>query len=101
MRKMLHAEVEMMKEFDHPNVIRYFGLFYTRETEEINIVLQYVEGGSVSKLIEAKKRISDLVAAHIIYQTLEGLVFLHENNIIHRDLKVCQTFHFFVFSILK
>jgi len=88
MRRLLREEVEMMKSFYHPNVIQYFGLFYSKETSEINIVLEFIDGGSITQLIQNQGgTLGELLSAHVCYQALEGLCFLHSNNIIHRDFK--------------
>jgi serine/threonine protein kinase len=87
LRKVLAAEVEMMKHFRHANVIRYYGQFYSRKEQEMQIVLEYIEGGSVSKLLQLQKRFTEEFSARVMLQCLQGLSYLHANNIIHRDFK--------------
>lgn len=87
LRRVLAAEVDMMKHFRHPNVIRYYGQFYSKREQEMQIVLEFVEGGSISKLLQLQKRFTEEFSARVLLQCLQGLSYLHQNNIIHRDFK--------------
>eukprot|EP01103_Thecamoeba_quadrilineata_P010575 TRINITY_DN2320_c0_g1_i1.p1 TRINITY_DN2320_c0_g1~~TRINITY_DN2320_c0_g1_i1.p1 ORF type:complete len:613 (+),score=110.23 TRINITY_DN2320_c0_g1_i1:45-1883(+) len=87
MKRVLAAEVDMMKELSHPNVIRYYGWFFMKKEQEINIMLEFVEGGSLTNLIQKWSRLSETVSAHVLHQVLRGLCYLHQHSIIHRDLK--------------
>jgi serine/threonine protein kinase len=51
--------------------------------------MEYCDGGSLDqKLLKMKEKPLPLVMSKsIIYQILKGLKYLHENNVIHRDLK--------------
>lgn len=55
--------------------------------EHLNIVLEYVENGSLDSLIKKFGKIPESLVTVYIHQVLEGLVFLHEKGIIHRDIK--------------
>jgi hypothetical protein len=49
--------------------------------------LEYCIGGSVSKLLETYKSLSESIIRKYTQQILEGLEYLHCHNIIHRDIK--------------
>jgi Protein kinase domain len=88
MRKALKIEVDMMREHEHRNVLRYYGSFYSRKTQELNVVMELVLGGDLTARLKELGAFNEQLAAHVMFQTLEGLAFLHERDIIHRDLKV-------------
>ena len=78
-----------LSKFFHPRIVKFFGSWYNKEKKEIVIINEFIDGGSLSNYI--KMNISILNIDHIIRwsnQILEGLLFLHSNNIIHRDLKL-------------
>lgn len=86
-RNQIKKEVDLMKPFRHDNVLRYYGMFYSKVNQEINLVMELVDGVSVTDVVVCQKKLPEKVAAFILRQAIGGLVFLHENLIIHRDLK--------------
>jgi predicted Ser/Thr protein kinase len=88
MRTALKAEVDTMKQMNHPNILKYYAIFYSRVNQEINIVLEFVEGLVGQKLISKNGNfLKEPIAAQITAQTLSALVFLKRKLIIHRDVK--------------
>lgn len=86
LRKSLKIEVDMMREHTHPNILRYFGSFYSSKTMELNVVIEFVSAGDVTGRIKSGP-LNEVASAHIIFQTLQGLAFLHAKSIMHRDIK--------------
>lgn len=50
----------------------------------VDIVLEYVSGGSVRKLLDKFNKLEEKIIATYIRQVIDGLLYLHSNNIIHR-----------------
>ena len=78
-----------IRKFFHPRIVKFLGSWYNKEKKEIVIINEFIEGGSLLNYIKINSLI--LNTQHIIRwsnQILEGLLFLHSNNIIHRDLKL-------------
>eukprot|EP01103_Thecamoeba_quadrilineata_P017998 TRINITY_DN662_c0_g2_i1.p1 TRINITY_DN662_c0_g2~~TRINITY_DN662_c0_g2_i1.p1 ORF type:complete len:935 (-),score=258.75 TRINITY_DN662_c0_g2_i1:185-2989(-) len=86
-RVMVAAEVEMMMQFQHQNIIKYYGEYFLRKLQEMHIILEYVEGGCVTQLVKSRQSLSEPIASNITFQVLQGVAFLHRNHIIHRDIK--------------
>ncbi len=51
--------------------------------------MEYVEGCSLTEIIENNigQKTSESLVAYITTKVLDGLIYLHESNIIHRDIK--------------
>jgi mitogen-activated protein kinase kinase kinase len=57
------------------------------DTHHLNIFLEYVPGGSVATLLRNYGAFEEALARNWVRQILQGLNYLHEREIIHRDIK--------------
>ncbi|KAJ8755645.1 hypothetical protein K2173_022240 [Erythroxylum novogranatense] len=83
--KELEEEVKLLQNLSHPNIVRYLGT--VREEETLNILLEFVPGGSISSLLSKFGPFPEAVVRTYTTQLLLGLEYLHKNGIMHRDIK--------------
>jgi mitogen-activated protein kinase kinase kinase len=57
------------------------------DDEYLNIFLEYVPGGSVATLLRNYGAFEEPLVKNFVRQILFGLSYLHERDIIHRDIK--------------
>uniref|UniRef100_A0ACD5ZYY8 Uncharacterized protein n=1 Tax=Avena sativa TaxID=4498 RepID=A0ACD5ZYY8_AVESA len=81
----LEDEVKLLKNLSHPNIVRYIGT--VREEDSLNILLEFVPGGSIQSLLGRLGAFPEAVIRKYTKQILHGLEYLHSNGIIHRDIK--------------
>ncbi|KAL7989024.1 hypothetical protein Chor_007943 [Crotalus horridus] len=81
----LREEIRMMSHLNHPNIIRMMGA--TCEKSNYNLFIEWMAGGSVAHLLSKYGAFKESVVANYTEQLLRGLAYLHENQIIHRDVK--------------
>jgi serine/threonine protein kinase len=81
----LMHEIELMRELSHVNIVRYLGS-ETRE-ETLNIFMEFVSGGSIASLLQKFQNFPEKVVCNFTRQILTGLAYLHEQKLIHRDIK--------------
>ena len=78
-------EVELMARLTHPSIVKYMSM----ETFEgyCNIFMEYVPGGSVLSVLEEFGPFTDEVTSSYSRQILNGLEYLHNAKVVHRDIK--------------
>ncbi|CAE6510510.1 unnamed protein product [Rhizoctonia solani] len=81
----LEREIELLKQLQHENIVQY--LDSSIDTHHLNIFLEYVPGGSVATLLRNYGAFEEPLARNWVRQILQGLNYLHEREIIHRDIK--------------
>ncbi|KAG4386675.1 hypothetical protein AAZX31_11G100000 [Glycine max] len=84
---IIMQEIDLLKNLNHKNIVKYLGSSKTKS--HLHIVLEYVENGSLANIIKPNKfgPFPESLVAVYIAQVLEGLVYLHEQGVIHRDIK--------------
>ena len=69
----------------HNNIIKIYGSFAYKNY--LYNIMPYCEGGELTQLINSNNYLSEKRIKEIFIQIVEGVKFIHENNVIHRDLK--------------
>ena len=85
--KSIKSELTILKSLDHTNIIKYFQADYNPDLNMIDILIEYVPSGTMSALIKKYKGFSEAVIRNYTKQLLDGLNYVHEHEIVHRDLK--------------
>jgi len=87
-KDMVHAldqEIDTMQHLDHVNIVQYLGC--ERKEYSISIFLEYISGGSIGSCLRKHGKFEEVVVRSLTRQTLSGLAYLHNEGILHRDLK--------------
>jgi len=78
-------EISIMKQLDHPNVIKLFETF--EDHRNIYLVMELCTGGELFDRIIELGHLTEHQAAIIMQQILRAIFYMHENKVMHRDLK--------------
>ena len=66
------------------------------ERAQLNIVLEYCDGGDLSQSIKArrttKKPFSEMTVMYFFVQICSALYYIHSRRVLHRDLKTQNIF---------
>ena len=68
-------------------MVEYFGAWLDRNAQCMFVFLEYVPGGSVASMLRRFGPFTEGLVRRYTRQVLLGLAFLHENKIVHRDVK--------------
>ncbi|KAI8090997.1 kinase-like domain-containing protein [Gilbertella persicaria] len=83
----LYREIQLLKDLDHENIVQYIAYDYNPDEGHIYIFLEYVPGGSISSLLDKYGSLNECLIGFFTRQILQGLAYLHEKGILHRDIK--------------
>lgn len=81
----LRTEIELLKSMDHPNICKIYDVF--EDKFNLYLVLEHLGGGELYDRIVERNRYHEKDSKPIIKQMLEGISYLHQNRIVHCDLK--------------
>ncbi|KAL8414781.1 hypothetical protein RB594_005838 [Gaeumannomyces avenae] len=85
MIEALKREISLLRDLRHPNIVQYLGC--GSSAESLNIFLEYVPGGSVQTMLNSYGALPEPLVRSFVRQILNGLSYLHNRDIIHRDIK--------------
>ncbi|ORZ14014.1 kinase-like domain-containing protein [Absidia repens] len=81
-------EVDLLKTMSHINVIQYVG--FIRNRHHVNIILEYAENGSLMSTLKSFGAFPEKLVASFCVKILSGLDYLHDNQVVHCDLKAAN-----------
>ncbi|CAJ0946878.1 unnamed protein product, partial [Mesorhabditis belari] len=80
------VEIEILTACKHENIVSLFACYFF--DQKLHMMLELCSGGAVDDImIELEKPLTESQIAYIARNCCEALRFLHQNNVIHRDLK--------------
>ncbi|XP_004626437.1 mitogen-activated protein kinase kinase kinase 19 [Octodon degus] len=83
--RKLQEEVDLLKALKHVNIVAYLGTCLEQNT--VSIFMEFVPGGSISSIISRFGPLPEMVFCKYTKQILQGVAYLHENCVVHRDIK--------------
>ena len=88
--KYLKNEIAILRELNHKNIVKLEDVKITKK--HYYLVMEYCNGGSLSDCLNKyqelyNKTFSEEIVQYLMRQIIQGLKYIHNKNIIHRDLK--------------
>jgi len=83
--EQIKDELAVMELLQHPNIVDYYGIEVHRD--KVYIFEEYCQGGSLAALLEHGRIEDEGIMQLYTLQMLEGISYLHSQNIAHRDVK--------------
>ncbi|XP_013148822.1 PREDICTED: twitchin isoform X2 [Papilio polytes] len=93
-KELIKKEIDIMNQLHHRKLINLHDAF--EDDDEMVLIFEFLSGGELfERITEPGYSMSEAEAAHYMRQVCEGVRHMHEQNIIHLDLKpenvMCQT----------
>ena len=89
-REKMAQEITLHKSFNHIYVVKLFSYF--EDDNFVYIILELCRRRSMMELHKRRQAITEPETRYFMKQILLGVQYLHENKIIHRDLKLGNIF---------
>lgn len=80
-------EMAIMKRLDHPNVVKLYEIIDDPESDRMYMVMEYVEGNWIFEGCGPPGGIGEAIARKYFRDVVAGLSYLHNQNVIHGDIK--------------
>ena len=82
----MSTEIEIMKRIRHRNIVSMYELYETPSC--LWIILELVEGGDLLEFLSKQSSYTEKDACRHMKQILNGVHYLHNLGVVHRDLKL-------------
>ncbi|KAJ8068802.1 hypothetical protein OCU04_002495 [Sclerotinia nivalis] len=86
-KELIVNEIMVMKDSKHRNIVNFLDAFLRNNYTELWVVMEYMEGGALTDVIDNNSNITEDQISTICLETCRGLEHLHAQSIIHRDIK--------------
>ncbi|XP_078539495.1 mitogen-activated protein kinase kinase kinase 19 [Lissotriton helveticus] len=81
----LQEEVDLLRTLNHVNIVGFLGTCL--QDNIVSIFMEFIPGGSISSILKRFGPLPEIVFSRYTRQILQGVSYLHENKVIHRDIK--------------
>jgi len=87
-RERFVREAKTHSRLEHPNIVKFHDILQDHVTANVYIVMEYVEGRTLAKMIGKETGPIPFEKAWPIFrQLLEGISYAHSQGVVHRDIK--------------
>ncbi|KAG5280024.1 hypothetical protein AALO_G00084100 [Alosa alosa] len=85
-REAARREIQLMNHLHHPKLVQCLGAYDNKP--EVVMVMEFIAGGELfERIVDDSYEHTESTSARYMHQVLDGVRFMHEQNIIHLDLK--------------
>ena len=84
--KKIKYETDLMKKLNHPNITKILEMF--EDEKYFLIIMEYINGGNLFSFVKKRRKLSEKTAKFLFRQIILGIKYIHEQNIVHRDIKL-------------
>lgn len=89
-KQKLQSEISIHRKLQHAHVVKFERFF--EDSTHVYITMELCNNNSMTELMKRRKTLAEPEVRYYIHQLVEGLKYLHDNLVIHRDLKLGNLF---------
>ncbi len=81
-------EIQILRQVQSPGVVKLYEVY--EDDLYVHLVMECVEGGDLYTHLKSKRIFSEAQTARLMKSFLEVIASLHDQHILHRDIKPCN-----------
>lgn len=85
-KKKIMYETNLMRNLRHPSITKILETFET--DKYFLIIMEYISGGNLQSFLKKRRKLNEKTAKILFKQIIEGIKYIHSQNIVHRDIKL-------------
>ncbi|KAI7872692.1 hypothetical protein BDF14DRAFT_1747957 [Spinellus fusiger] len=85
-KEKLLAEINIHRSMNHHSILRFFNCF--EDTYNVYMIVEFCHNKTLAELMKTRGRLTEPEVRFILIQTLDACLYMHENRVIHRDIKL-------------
>ena len=89
-RQKLMTEIKLHRTLKHKNIVEFKRFF--EDKYDVYIMLELCEHHSLAEMLYIRKHLHEIEVRCIVKQLCDALTFLHDCQIVHRDIKLSNVF---------
>ncbi|KAJ8005715.1 hypothetical protein DPEC_G00120790 [Dallia pectoralis] len=89
-REKIDREIELHRVLHHKHIVHFYHHF--EDKDNIYILMEYCSRRSLAHILKARKVLMEPEVRYYLRQIVSGLKYLHQQEILHRDLKLGNFF---------
>lgn len=86
--KQIELEIKALRKANSPYVVKLYDVLRTENN--IYLIMEFCGGGDLENYVKDNLKVKEELARMWISQIIDAFINLHENNIMHRDLKLAN-----------
>lgn len=83
---MNYSEIYYLHKCKHPNVVSFIRAYVIPPLQEMWVVMEFLEGGTLTEAARAHP-FKESQVAFAARELLKAIEFIHKNGVVHRDIK--------------
>lgn len=98
-KQQLVSEVNILRELNHPNIVKYYDRIVDRKEATVYIIMEYCSGGDVGSFLKKSKKTKEYISEEVIWKVFSQVVsalaechYRKGGKILHRDIKPANIF---------
>lgn len=85
-KKKILYETNIMRTLRHLSITKILETFETEK--HMLIIMEYISGGNLQSFLKKRRKLIEKTAKILFKQIIEGIRYMHSQNIVHRDIKL-------------